>query len=72
MSNVSGWSLHGTAHHQTARHGSVGSVDTTGPSYDAHRFSIHARERSAVDLKAAQQGLPARVPGTQTVYANGW
>lgn len=36
------------------------------------RFSIHAHDRSAEDLRAAQQGLPALVPGTKNVYANGW
>jgi hypothetical protein len=36
------------------------------------RFSIHARERSAEELKQAQEGLPKPVPGTHNVYANGW
>eukprot|EP00879_Flechtneria_rotunda_P000416 GHRR01000510.1.p1 GENE.GHRR01000510.1~~GHRR01000510.1.p1 ORF type:complete len:346 (+),score=81.89 GHRR01000510.1:166-1203(+) len=35
-------------------------------------FSIHARDKSSEELKAAQQGLPKPVPGTKSVYSNGW
>uniref|UniRef100_A0A7R9VJC2 Metallo-beta-lactamase domain-containing protein n=1 Tax=Chlamydomonas euryale TaxID=1486919 RepID=A0A7R9VJC2_9CHLO len=34
--------------------------------------SIHADERSREDLQAAQQGLPALVPGVPNVYHCGW
>jgi glyoxylase-like metal-dependent hydrolase (beta-lactamase superfamily II)/ferredoxin len=35
-------------------------------------FSIHVKERSAQELKAAQDGLPLPVPGTSNVCSNGW
>jgi hypothetical protein len=37
-----------------------------------HRFSIHVREKDAGEVRAAQQGMPRLVPGTSSVYANGW
>jgi hypothetical protein len=36
------------------------------------RYSIHARDRTSQELKEAQEGLPAPVPGTSNVYHNGW
>lgn len=36
------------------------------------RFSIHVQDRTSEEVKAAQQSLPALVPGTKNVYANGW
>lgn len=37
-----------------------------------NRFSIHVKEKTAAELKAAQQGLPLPVPGCSNVYSNGW
>jgi hypothetical protein len=50
----------------------AGRVAALQALFSCPTFSIHARERTAEDLKAAQRGLPARMPGTQNVYANGW
>eukprot|EP00878_Enallax_costatus_P035065 GHUV01039035.1.p1 GENE.GHUV01039035.1~~GHUV01039035.1.p1 ORF type:complete len:237 (+),score=59.58 GHUV01039035.1:632-1342(+) len=35
-------------------------------------YSIHVKEKTAAELKAAQQGLPRPVAGCKNVYANGW
>jgi len=50
----------------------AGRVEALKALLSCPTFSIHARERSAEELRAAQQGLPALVPGTSNVYANGW
>jgi len=57
-------------HHQPTD--AAGRVEALKALLSCPTFSIHARDRSSEDLKAAQQGLPAPVPGTKNVFANGW
>uniref|UniRef100_A0A7S2QTB2 Metallo-beta-lactamase domain-containing protein n=1 Tax=Chlamydomonas chlamydogama TaxID=225041 RepID=A0A7S2QTB2_9CHLO len=47
-------------------------VDAMKALLSCPTFSIHVRQRSSEELRAAQEGLPSPIPGLPNVYHCGW